>query len=548
MNERSTGKYKTWAPLLFSIVLITGILIGFSLRDKLRYKRDLQTVIERNDRLEEIIDLINAKYVDTVNTNNIYNDAIGGILKHLDPHTVYIPASDVEEVNEDLEGGFYGIGVEFTVVRDTIQVTSVIDNGPSQLAGLQVGDRIIKVGDTVVAGTHITTEHIMALLKGKQHSQVAVTVADAYSTHLRQVSIIRDVVPIFSVEAAFMMDSITGFVKVNRFSATTFDEFVKAIKQLKARGMKQMVIDLRENPGGYLDAATAIADQLLDDNKLIVYTKGLHARKMEYKASKPGLFEQGRVAVLVDESSASAAEILSGAIQDWDRGIIIGRRTFGKGLVQEQYDLSDGAALRLTVAKYYTPSGRCIQRSFAGGKEAYARDYANRFEDGELTGKDNNILKDTTKYYTSTHRVVYGGGGIKPDIYVPYDTTHLNVKLANLIFNDDVKGVLWDYFILNRKKLQGYKTVQDYEKDFNSADEIIDRYTAMLKGVTHTEAVALLRSRSNLQFFNSEIKAQLARFIFHENGYYAIVTKEDNVAQKALHILYSNDYLKLIGR
>ncbi len=548
MNERGTGRYKTWTPLLFSAILITGILIGFFLRDKLRYKRDFQTIVDRNDRLEEIIDLINEKYVDSVNTNNIYTDAIGGILKHLDPHTVYIPATDVQEVNEDLEGGFFGIGVEFTIVRDTIQVTSVIDNGPSQIAGVQVGDRMIKVGDSLVAGNHVTTERIVSLLRGKQHTHVSITLEDAYTAEQRHVSIIRDIVPIFSVEAAFMADSLTGFIKINRFSATTFDEFVKALKLLKTQGMQQLIIDLRENPGGYLDAATSIADEFLDDNKLVVYTKGLHAVKTEYKAGKNGLFEHGRIAVLVDESSASASEIFSGAIQDWDRGIILGRRTFGKGLVQEQYDLSDGAALRLTIAKYYTPSGRCIQRSFANGKEAYEQDYTNRFETGELTGKDTTVLKDTMKYYTSTRRVVYGGGGIKPDVYVPYDTMRLNAGFLNLMFNDEVKGVLWDYFIRNRKKLQTYKTVDSYIKGFAGTDEMISRYIAMLKGAVHNEAVALLNKPANLQYFRNEMKAQLARFIFHDNGYYAVSVQDDNVTQKALQVLYSNNYLKLIGR
>ncbi len=548
MNANGTGRFKVWTPILFSLILISGILIGFSLRDKLRYKRDIQTVIDRNDRLEEIIDLVNEKYVDTINTNNLYTDAVAGILKHLDPHTVYIPAADVQEINEDLEGGFFGIGVEFTVVRDTIQITSVIENGPSQHAGLQIGDQLIKVGDSTVAGTHITTEHIVFLLRGKQHTQVAVTVRDPYTAKPRQVSVVRDVVPIFSVDATLMVDSITGFIKINRFSANTYSEFIKSLKALKAQGMKQLIMDLRDNPGGYLEAATAIADEFLGDNELVVYTKGLHSVKTSYHSSRTGLFESGKLAVLVDESSASAAEIFAGAIQDQDRGIIVGRRTFGKGLVQEQYELSDGSALRLTIAKYYTPSGRCIQRSFANGKEAYAEDFSKRFLSGELVGKDTAILKDTMKYYTSTHRVVYGGGGIKPDVYVPYDTAHLNAALINLMFNDEVKGIQWDYFIRDRKKLQSYKTIQDYDKDFKGADEMVIKYVAALKGPLRDETIKLLARPANLQFFRSQMKAQLARFVFHDNGYYAISLKTDNVAQKALHELYDRNYLKLIGR
>jgi len=548
MNANGTGRFKVWTPLLFSLILISGILIGFFLRDKLRYKRDIQTVIDRNDRLEEIIDLVNEKYVDTINTNNLYTDAVAGILRHLDPHTVYIPAADVQEVNEDLEGGFFGIGVEFTVVRDTIQVTSVIENGPSQHAGLQIGDQMIKVGDSIVAGNHITTERIVSLLRGKQHTHVAVTVRDPYTLKPRQVSIVRDVVPIFSVDAAVMIDSVTGFIKIDRFSATTYTEFIKALRSLKTQGMKQLIVDLRDNPGGYLEAATAIADEFLDDNKLVVYTQGLHSAKTNYRSNREGLFENGKLAVLVDESSASAAEIFSGAMQDWDRGIIVGRRTYGKGLVQEQYELSDGSALRLTIAKYYTPSGRCIQRSFANGKEAYAEDFSKRLGSGELTGTDTAAMQDTVKYYTSTHRVVYGGGGIKPDVYVPYDTAHMSAALINLMFNDEMKGIQWDYFIRNRARLQAYKTIKDYDRDFKGADEMVMRYLAALKGAPHDEAVKLLARPTNLQSFKAQMKAQLARFVFHDNGYYAISVKTDNVAQKALQVLYSDKYLKLIGR
>ncbi|MBS1688636.1 MAG: PDZ domain-containing protein, partial [Bacteroidetes bacterium] len=352
MDEQRKNSLKVWMPLLFSVVLIVGMTLGFNLRDTLRNKRDIQTIIERNDRLEEIIDLINEKYVDSVNTNVLYKDAVTGILSHLDPHTVYIPADELEGANEDLEGGFFGIGVEFAIVRDTIEVTSVIQGGPAERAGVEVGDQLIKVGDSVVAGRKITSDHIISMLKGKQNSRVYVTMQDAYSSRQRQVAITRDVVPIYSVETSLMLDSITGFIKINRFSANTYDEFATALKKLKGAGMKHLIVDLRENPGGYLDAATMIADEFLDDEKLIVYTQGIHSPRSDYKANVAGMFEKGRLALLVDESSASASEILSGAIQDWDRGVIIDRRTFCKGLVHKQYHMNDGAALRLTPAKY----------------------------------------------------------------------------------------------------------------------------------------------------------------------------------------------------
>jgi len=546
MDENSKGRLRAWTPLLFSLVLIFGMVLGFNLRDTLRNKRDIGTIIERNDRLEEIIDLINEKYVDTVNANVLYKDAISGILKHLDPHTVYIPADELQSVNEDLEGGFFGIGVEFSIVRDTIEVTSVIENGPAEHAGVEVGDQLIKVNDSIVAGNKITSDRIIHLLKGKQYSRVYVTLRASETGKVKQLPITRDEVPIYSIDANLMLDSITGFIKINRFSATTYDEFSKALKNLKALGMKQLVLDLRDNPGGYLDAATSIADEFLNDDKLLVYTKGTHTSGTKYIAGIEGAFEQGRLAILVDESSASASEILSGAVQDWDRGVIIGRRTFGKGLVQEQYEMDDGAALRLTIARYYTPSGRCIQRSFANGKDAYEEDYEKRFSSGELTGRDTITQQDTVKYYTDKHRVVYGGGGIKPDVYVPYDTSRISTELLTMIFSEELKTVIWDYFIRNRSKL-AFKNIKDYDERFNAQDELTKSYLSLLKPTEAKAAAKLLSKPAGSIYFKMQIKAQLARYLFRDNGYYAIDVKYDNVVQKALQVINSNLYLKLIN-
>jgi carboxyl-terminal processing protease len=547
MGEHKTRGSRVWTPLLFSLVLVVGMLVGFNLRDRLRNKRDIQTVVDRNDRLEEMIDLIHEKYVDTVNTNLIYQDAVDGILKHLDPHTVYIPADEAAEVNEDMEGGFFGIGVEFSIIRDTIQFTSVVENGPSEHAGVEIGDQLIKVGDSVVAGTHITSERIIKMLKGKQRSRVIVTIKKGWAPGLRQVAIMRDVVPIYSVDAGIKIDSITGYIKINRFSATTYREFSNALKRLKTQGIRQMILDLRENPGGYLDAATMVADEFLDDNKLIVFTKGIHAAKTEYKAGEKGMFENGRLAVLVDENSASASEIVAGAMQDWDRAVIVGRRSFGKGLVQEQYDMDDGAALRLTIAKYYTPSGRCIQRSFAKGKEAYEADFEKRYEDGDLTGYDTTATQDTTRYYTAGHRLVYGGGGIKPDIYVPYDTTKLSATLLNMVFSDELKVALWDYFIHTRNDLK-FEDIKEFDRQFEGQETITKTYLATLNIKDRKAALKILGKPSNTVYFKTQIKAQMARFLFRDNGYYAITVKGDDVVQKALQVLRGDSYSKIIGR
>lgn len=523
------------------------MLLGFNLRDSLRTKRDIQTIIERNDRLEQVIDLVKEKYVDTVNANLLYQDAITGILSHLDPHTVYIPSDQLQDVTEDMEGSFFGIGVEFSIVRDTIQVTSVVEQGPAERAGVNIGDQLIKVGDSVVAGTGITSDRIIRMLKGKQNTRVNVTLKEPGGNSARQAVIKRDVIPLYSVEAAIMLNDVTGLIKIDRFSATTYQEFIKSLNNLRKQGMQQLIVDVRQNPGGYLDAATQIADEFLDGEKMIVYTQGKRSSRMEYHASKKGAFENGRLAILVDESAASASEILAGAIQDWDRGIVVGRRSYGKGLVQEQYEMDDGAALRLTIAKYYTPSGRCIQRSYAQGKDAYAKDFAHRFETGELTGYDTSSIVDTMRYYTSQKRVVYGSGGIAPDIYVPYDTEKLSSGVLNIVFSEDVKNTVWDYYVRNRVALKRFRTIKEFSKGFR-AEELVASYISNITPARRKAVQRILKQSKSEEYFRLQMKAQLARILYRNNGYYYISMQQDNVVQRALETLNGNKYSGLIGR
>lgn len=547
MDATGSGRGKAWTPLFFSLILIAGMVLGFNLKDTLRNKRDINTVIERNDRLEQVIDLINEKYVDSINGDHLYRDAISGILKSLDPHTIYIPAEDMQEVNDDMEGGFSGIGVEFSIVRDTIEVTSVIDKGPAALVGIEIGDQLIKVGDSVVAGVNITSSRIISMLKGKQKTNVLLTVKHFFSDAQKQVSITRDLVPIYSVDASVMLDGSTGLIKVNRFSATTHKEFADGLKKLKSEGAKQLIVDLRDNPGGYLEQATQIADELIDGNKLIVYTQGTHANRMEYRAGEKGLFEKGKLIVLIDESSASASEILAGAVQDWDRGVIMGRRSFGKGLVQEPYEMKDGSELRLTVAKYYTPSGRSIQRSFAKGRAAYQADFQKRFESGELTGKDLFTLADTSRYFTANHRVVYSGSGIKPDVYVPYDTMHISNAMGNRLASAELKAAIWDYFVIHRSKLR-YKSIRSFLNSFEGEEEIIDNYVAAISPVNRRRIAKELKKPSTRQYFKTHIKAQIARFLFKDNGYYAVLAEEDTMINTALELLeHGNEYSDIVS-
>ena len=520
--------------------------LGFSLRDSLRNKRDVNTVIQRSDRLEEIIDLVSEKYVDSINSNKLYKDAITGILRSLDPHTVYIPSEDLQTVTAELEGSFTGIGVEYSVVRDTIEVTAVVENGPASLAGVEIGDQLIKVGDSLVAGVSISTNRLQHLLRGKQKTDVGITLKRPFKPALKEVTITRDLVPVHSVETGIMLDAHTAFIKLNRFSATTAKEFEETFKKLREQGATQLILDLRDNPGGYLEQATSLADQFLDDRKLIVFTNGLHTNKKEYFASQKGLFEEGRLVLLVDEGSASASEILSAAVQDWDRGVLIGRRTFGKGLVQQPYEMDDGSELRLTIAKYYTPSGRCIQRSFANGRDAYKANYERRFEDGEFTGNDTAAMADSTPFYTSNKRLVFGGGGVKPDVYVPYDTVTQSSQMVNILYSQKFRVATWDYFVQNKENYK-FTDIADFDKRFKEEEEVVKAYAATLSAKGSGNLYVLLNKKQNRAYIYNHIKAQIARYLFRENGYYSISLKEDEVVNKALSLINSPKYLKLIG-
>jgi carboxyl-terminal processing protease len=548
MPPDSPKRFNIWTPLTFSVILILGILIGFQLNKYLVNKRPISNVVERNDRLEEIIDIIGSKYVDSVSADSLYEDAVFGILKHLDPHTVYIPAKDLAAVTEDLEGNFKGIGVEFYILKDTLMITSVLKNGPSADAGLLPGDKVIKVNDSIISGIGISSESIISRLRGLEGTSVKLSLLRTSENRMLDISVNRGIIPIFSIDAAYMIDARTGYIRINRFSATTYREFMKALNTLLAQGMKEMILDLRQNPGGYLDAATAIADELIGGNKLLVYTQGRTSGKEEYMSGQKGKFEQGKLAVLVDEGSASASEILAGAIQDWDRGVIIGRRTYGKGLVQEQFELGDGSALRLTIARYFTPSGRSIQRSYSKGKVAYEEEFEERYKNGSLTTADTFAPTDTMRYFTEQkHRIVYGGGGIKPDIVTPYKTNQFAGELYELLSTPILNNTIYEYFSRNSKEMSIYKTFRQFDASFNVTPQFMANLKAnylpeyskqVAKVWSDAEATGVLRNR---------IKALLARMLFRSGGYYQEINKDDDVILRALNILKSREYSAIVG-
>ncbi len=541
--------FNIWTPLTFSVILIIGILIGFQLNRYLYKKRPITTVIERNDRLEEIIDIIGARYVDSVNTDSLYADAISGILKHLDPHTTYIPLRDMAAVTEDLEGNFKGIGIEFFILKDTLMVTSVLTNGPSYEAGVKAGDKIVKVNDSSVAGVNISNEDLISMLRGAEGSSVKLDMFRPSEGRMIQAEVKRGIIPLYSVDASYMIDKETGYIRINRFSATTYREFMNALNGLLKKGMQKMVLDLRQNPGGYLDAATAIADELIGESRLLVYTEGRASSREEYLSGQKGRFENGRLAVLVDEGSASASEILAGAVQDWDRGIIIGRRSYGKGLVQEQFELEDGSALRLTTARYYTPSGRSIQRPYDMGKEEYAHSFTRRFKNGSLTETSDTLnAHDTLVYFTEKkRRRVYGGGGIKPDIIVPYERSIYATELYDIMTSPIFTGTIYEYFSQHSKEIASYHSFREFDTAFRLMPQLMEQLRKALSSELSDQINKVWQDNETRSYLYAHTRATFARMLFRSNGYYQEINKRDNIVLKALSVLNSNEYSAIIG-
>lgn len=524
-------KVKVFYPLIFSIVLIIGIFLGFKLRELQGFKRSYIFAPERESTIREILDLAGTKYVDSVHLKDLKDDAIRAILSHLDPHTVYIPPSDLQQVNEGLEGNFQGIGVDYIMLEDTVNITQVIPGGPSAIAGLETGDKIIKVEGASIAGVHITTDRLRDLLRGPQGTRVNISVLRRNS--VLPFSITRGVIPIPSVDAAYMITPDIGYIRISSFSNNTYPEFMNAMLRLQKSGLKKLIIDLRQNSGGYLDAAVDIADELLSDHKLIVYTQGAHSPRTDYTCSKAGIFEKGPLSILVDGGTASASEILAGAVQDWDRGTIIGRLTFGKGLVQEQYGLDDGGALRITVARYYIPSGRCIQRPYNHGREAYFDNLAMRYSRGELTNEDSIHFTDTTKYYTKIkHRRVYGGGGIMPDIFVPVDTTQLDSVMLSLYPRSTIFDFAFQYYDRHKNEFEKYKSAEDFIKNYRVTPDVFRSFI----NYAENDGIHTLKelNPSNKQEISLRIKAYIAREIWQLSGYYKVMNTRDRIVEKAL--------------
>jgi carboxyl-terminal processing protease len=524
-------------PLYFALVLGAGIGIGYYFTfgsDTAHLTASNYHSRSRPGKINNLLDYIVMQYVDTVNREQLENKTILSMLRSLDPHSDYIPAQDFSAINEPLEGNFDGIGVEFNIIGDTIRVVTPIIGGPSEKIGIKAGDRIIKVNGKNVAGMKITNKLVFEKLRGKSGTSVNVTVLRTGVKKPLEFEIIRGKIPIHSVDAAYMVKPGIGFIKISRFAGTTYDEYLKAFNDLSAQGMKKLVLDLRGNGGGYLKAAVDLADEFLSEGLQIVYTEGKAHPKKIYKATSRGGFEQSDLAVLIDEGSASASEIVAGALQDNDRATIVGRRSFGKGLVQDQIDLPDGSAVRLTIARYFTPTGRSIQKPYDRNIESYYNEEYERYEHGELYHADS-IRIDTSKVYrTPAGKMVYGGGGIVPDVFVPLDTTKFNPTVNRLYFSGALNSFAFEYTDRHRHKLYGkYPAARDFIAKYQVDEGVLKALKTYLHE-NNRNGVSFTGHESGFSYI---LKALIGRNLFDKDAYYPILNANDAAILKAIELL-----------
>lgn len=531
MSETKNTKSQIRLPIILAIAISAGIWIGATFAEPKGNQNDLRAALYK---LQEIMTFVNRDYVDSVNTNELVEYGITKMLEHLDPHSSYIPARDASMAQSQLDGEFDGIGVEFGIIRDTIYVVAPLTGGPSEALGIQSGDQIIRVDGETLAGVGITNRDVFEKLRGPKGSVVVVDMKRKSQKELIEYKITRDKIPQYSINASYMVDNEIGYIKVTRFAATTYDEFKESIADLKSKGMKKLVVDLQGNPGGYMGAAINMADELLGDKALIVSQKGkVEQYNQKAYAFKVGLFEEGPVIVLVNEGSASASEILAGAIQDNDRGLIVGRRSFGKGLVQMPIDLSDGAELRLTIARYYTPSGRSIQKPYGPNYEAYERDWIERYEHGEFFSADSISFNDSLKYETVKGRTVYGGGGIMPDYFVPWDTTMSSPYVSKIFNSDSPREFLLDFVNENKAKFENM-TVDQYYTDYTVSDAMLNKLVEYgKKNKVEFDEKDFNKSKAYLKIL---LKAHLGRQIYDDSAFYKVVNDINEVYLQAIKL------------
>jgi carboxyl-terminal processing protease len=518
----------------FAIILILGMYLGYRFKEEIRGFG----LKSRLSNTEQIMRLIEKRYVDSVDLKQLEQENIEDLLSKLDPHSIYITPEEFAKTNEVLEGNFEGIGIEFYILNDTIFVVSAIPGGPSEMLGIRSGDKIIKIDDTLVAGKKISNADVGNYLRGEKGTKVKVSIKRNNKSALIDYVITRGTIPLNSVDVAYMASPEIGYIKVSSFGSTTYDEFFEALKNLKTNGLKSLILDLRGNSGGYLNTAIMIADELLEDKKLIVYTEGKSSPKKEEFATEAGNFEQGKLIVLIDEGSASASEIVAGAVQDWDRGIIVGRRSFGKGLVQEQATLADGSRLRLTIARYFTPTGRCIQKPYNKGIDDYMSDVRNRYVHGELSNADSILKTGEKAYKTPAGKIVYGGGGIYPDIFIPLDTSDYSFFYSRVVSEGILSEFVYSYTDRNKKEMERFKNLASFLKEFELNKSIINEFIRFAaKNDIIAQEYELKRSLESIKI---QMKALIARQYFGNEGYYKVQQSLDRGLLKSIDLLKAN--------
>ena len=536
-QPKQPSKQNVFLPIILSIVLIIGIWLGYFLTLKFSNGTNSQQNkhSSSNEKINSLLEYIEYQYVDTINKSELVEKTVTAMLQSLDPHSSYIAAAEFETTNESLEGNFDGIGVEFNIIKDTIRVINPIEGGPSEKIGIKAGDKLIKVEGKNMTGPKITNKEVFEKLRGISVTAVNVTILRNGIKKPLNFKIIRDAIPLYSLDAAYIVKPTIGYMKISKFAATTYDEYIKAFNDLNKLGMKKLILDLRGNPGGYLNAAVDISDEFLVNGLQIVYTQGKANPKKTYKATEKGSFEKNEIVILIDEGSASASEIVAGAIQDNDRGLIIGRRSFGKGLVQDQLQLPDGSAIRLTVARYYTPTGRCIQKPYTDDKSIYYNEEYDRYQNGELLNADSIKLDKTKKYRTPEGKIVYGGGGIMPDIFVPIDTSKTNSFLNKVFYVGAINTFAFEYSDKHRNELKDFKTAENYIDKFEITDQILNEFYLYCEyQKLFIEKIDKLKTDIALKPY---LKAFIGRDAFNKDAYYPIINKNDKCINKAIEEL-----------